>query len=60
MILGACAYLTAAIRRVYETKRWTYAAGKAIFINVGYVAILMMLLFVIFIVSIAIVAIQAS
>lgn len=58
MILGGCTYLTAAIRRVYESKRWIYAAGQAVFTNVGYAVILMLLLFTIFIISIVTVAIQ--
>ena len=58
MILGSCVYLTLAIRKVYETGKWYKAAGQAIFVNLGYAAIFMLLLFIIFIISIVAVAIN--
>ena len=58
MILGSCVYLTLAIRKVYETEKWYKAAGQAIFVNLGYAAIFMLLLFIIFIISIVAVAIN--
>lgn len=58
MILGAGAYLTMAIRKVYETKTWFRAAVQAIFINSGYVVTLTMLCFTIFIISLIIVSIR--
>ena len=58
LILGSCVYLTSAIRRVYETKRWFNAAVQAIFTNIGYAVIFMLLFITIFIIASIIVAVQ--
>lgn len=40
LISGACIYMTLAIKRVYETKRWYIATSLSILTNIGYAAIL--------------------
>ena len=54
----SCLYLTLAIRRVYETKRWITSIWKAVLTNIGYFMILLILLIVIFIVSCTIISFQ--
>lgn len=51
LLLGSGAYLTLAIRRVYGTKGWFNAAGKAVLVNIGYIALLMLLFILIFIIA---------
>ena len=54
----SCIYLTLAIRRVYETKRWITSVCKAVLTNMGYLMILLILLIAIFIVSCTIISFQ--
>ena len=54
----SCIYLTIAIRRVYETKRWITSVCKAVLTNMGYLMILLILFMAIFIVSCTIISFQ--
>lgn len=58
MILGACVYLTMAIKKVYETKNWLIAVGQAAIINFGYVTTLILTFCVVFMILCIIVAIK--
>ena len=59
MVSVSFTYLTIAIRKVYETERWYRAFMQALFTNVGYTLILMILFVIVFLISIFIVANQA-
>lgn len=52
LTLGSVVYLTAAIKRVYETKRWVVAAAKAMLIDFAYGLLLSSIFFVLFLISV--------
>ena len=60
LLIGATSYLTFAIRKVYDQKRWFSAAGKAALTNLGYILILIALFLLIVMVSCFIVAVQLA
>ena len=60
ILIMSCTYLTLAIRKVYDTKKWPAAISKAIFTNFGYLMILSFLVFVIFVISIIRLGFQMS
>lgn len=60
LVLGSFIYLTIAIRRVYETKRWIGAVFQTVLINIAYWFILMTIFIMICMISVVAVAIQMA